>query len=178
MNPFLFISVPHSIAAFLGSVLFHAHELNTRTLKQQLQKLPGIPPRFRQRLLHQGSSLEDGAFLDSAIDLQLLLLTFIGPCQKQADELTLAAETGALERVEALLQLPQDPDLASITGQRPLARAARQGHMEIARLLLEAGAKKDLGNHSGSTALMFASQQGHLEIARLLLELGADKDSC
>ena len=49
---------------------------DVRSLKRRLSQLPGLPPRFRQRLLLDGRGLEDAVMLDSAMDLQLVLLPF------------------------------------------------------------------------------------------------------
>ena len=47
-----------------------------RSLKKRLTQLHGLPPRFRQRLLLDGETLEDTAKLDCPTSLELVLLTF------------------------------------------------------------------------------------------------------
>ena len=72
---------------------------NVREVKQRLHSLHGLPPRFRQRLLFQGASLDDAANLDSPMDLDLVLQEFSDAAQAQADELVAAARDGAVEQV-------------------------------------------------------------------------------
>ena len=43
---------------------------DVKSLKQRLQQ-HGLPPRFRQRLLHEGNNLDDAVMLDSLMDLQV-----------------------------------------------------------------------------------------------------------
>ncbi|OLQ12858.1 Kinase D-interacting substrate of 220 kDa [Symbiodinium microadriaticum] len=90
------------------------------------------------------------------------------------EDLADAAEQGSVSEVEAMMQLPQDPDLCGTRGQPALTIASMQGHVEVARLLLEAGADKNF--HNGTTALMLASLQGHVEAAQLLVEANANTD--
>ena len=47
---------------------------DVRGLKQKLNELHGLPPRFRQRVLLHGESLEDTVKLDCPMDLDLVLL--------------------------------------------------------------------------------------------------------
>ena len=47
---------------------------DVKSLKQRLQQ-HGLPPRFRQRLLHEGNALDDAVMLDSLMDLQVLAPT-------------------------------------------------------------------------------------------------------
>ena len=44
---------------------------DVRALKQRLHRQHGLPPRFRQRLLQEGSTLDDDVKLDSVMDLQV-----------------------------------------------------------------------------------------------------------
>ena len=43
-----------------------------------------------------------------------------------------------------MLQLPQDPNLATTEGSRALVQASARGHINMVQLLLEARADKDL----------------------------------
>ena len=45
-----------------------------REVKQRLHRLHGLPPRFRQRLILQGSTLDDAEVLASSLDLELVVL--------------------------------------------------------------------------------------------------------
>ena len=83
-------------------------------------------------------------------------------------------------QVEAMLQLPLDPNLFDARGFAALVQASQHGHVEVVALLLEGGANTDLAEtfelSEGLTALAAASELGSVEVARLLLEAGADKD--
>ena len=46
-------------------------------VKRYLHQRFSLPPRFRQRLLHQGETLFDMAKIDALMDLQLVLLPII-----------------------------------------------------------------------------------------------------
>ena len=71
---------------------------DVRSLKQQLSQLHGVPPRFRQRLLLYGKSLDDSFPLDSPLDLELVLLCFAGVSQAEVDELANAAARGFMSQ--------------------------------------------------------------------------------
>ena len=157
---------------------------DVRALKRHLQGLCGVP-RFRQRLLASGSSLEDAAELQSSADLQLVLLPFFEAAPTEVDELIAAAGQGHVSEVEAVLQRPQDPDLARLPSfadpheakKIPLGEATWRGHLEIAGLLLEAGADKDQRfGRDEETCLHVACRQGNVAMVRLLLKAGADRD--
>ena len=69
---------------------------DVRSLKRHLQGLCGLP-RFRQRLLHEDTPLEDENKLLSQrlpTDLQLVLLSFASVSGRQRDDLTNAAAFG------------------------------------------------------------------------------------
>ena len=109
-----------------------------RHLKERLAQLHGVP-RFRQRLLDDGESLQDTATLYST-DLQLVFLNYSEASLEQAAELTAAVGHASASKVEEILQRPQDPNQADADGNTPLILAE---NVEIASLLLEAGANKD-----------------------------------
>ena len=164
------------LAAFTTEDLSSVEKV--RALKQRLESLCGLP-RFRQRLLYDGVALEDDIVLATPMDLHLLLLPLSDDYQK-ARELVEASARGFLSQVEALLQLPQDPDVITQDQQEdhgtnvPLHSACKGGHLEVARLLLEARADPDHATASGATPLFSASKHGHEDIVRLLLEANAD----
>ncbi|CAE7376770.1 unnamed protein product [Symbiodinium sp. CCMP2456] len=171
---------------------------DVKSLKQRLHQQHGLPPRFRQRLLHMENTLDDAVMLESLLDLrgsvgegvlnrrldpdlvpdavtdlQVVTLAF---SEDQPLELWRAAGQGHLAEVESLLQLPMDPDLRYFSAT-PLMRASENDHANVARLLLEAGAQTDLQRHNaGETALMDAAREGHSQVVQLLLEAGAQKD--
>ena len=68
---------------------------DVRSLKRRLSRLHGLPPRFRQRLLCDGTALEDAEELDSPLDLQLVLLPFADASHPQVYKLATAAQNGA-----------------------------------------------------------------------------------
>ena len=75
-------------------------ELNdVKELKQQLNRLHGLPTRFRQRLFVCGSPLDDSAPLDSPMDLELVLLSYSATSETQAEELTTASTEGSMTKV-------------------------------------------------------------------------------
>ena len=71
---------------------------NVREVKQRLHQHHGLPPRFRQRLILEGATLDDAEELDSPIDLDLVVQTFSSPSQAQADELVAAARDGSVQQ--------------------------------------------------------------------------------
>ncbi|CAE7943916.1 mask [Symbiodinium sp. KB8] len=149
---------------------------DAKALKQELSRKHGLPPRFRQRLFHRGSPVDDSAPLDSILELQLVVLPYsLAPME--AEELATASVNGTVSEVEAILQQPRHPDMVCDDGRSPAMLASAEGHVEVVGLLLEAGADKNLAAEDGYTALMSASRKGHVEVARLLLEAGADQNS-
>ena len=56
-------------------------------LKRRLNQAHGLPPRFRQRLLFQGNPLDDATKLSSPMNLEIVLLTFVGASQNLGDEM-------------------------------------------------------------------------------------------
>ena len=76
---------------------------DVKALKQHLNQLHDLPPRFRQRLLLHGQCLEDTATLHSAMALELVVLAFIpNRSPDEVQEFTAAAEAGDLEKVRSL----------------------------------------------------------------------------
>ena len=73
---------------------------DVKSLKRRLSQLPGVPPRFRQRLLLNGRQLEDAAELDSPMDLQLVLLPFADMSQAEGCEFAAAARQGFAAKVQ------------------------------------------------------------------------------
>ena len=71
---------------------------SVREVKQRLHQLHGLPPRFRQRLIFQGTNLDDADKLDSPLDLILVVLSYSSPSQTEGKELTDATKNGSLEK--------------------------------------------------------------------------------
>ena len=67
---------------------------DVQALKQRLHHQHGLPPRFRQRLLHEGNILDDAFELDSPMDLQVLTLPFSEASDTQRDRLYEASGSG------------------------------------------------------------------------------------
>ena len=140
------------------NIKFPVEELeDVKTLKRLLHDLHQFPPRFRQRILIEGRNLDDSAKLDSSVDASVVLQALHKPSQSEADNLAAAAESGSLSKVEAILQLPQDPNAPDRSGCRPIFIASLHGHIETVRLLLEATADKDSVDNNGATAPQFSN---------------------
>ena len=139
-----------------------------RHLKRYLCCAYGLPPRFQQRILHDGAVLDDETCcfrLASPFSVQLILLPFVEATPEQIDNFLEAARQGESSEVERHLLLPHDPDLIP---QRRRARALYQascdGHAGVVSLLLEAGANKDAPYHhfgNSRTPLLAACEKGH-----------------
>lgn len=143
-------------------------------LKRHLQRLCGRP-RFRQRLLNQGSLLDETEEVATRTDLQLVLLPFESISLDEVEELIDAAADGQVMKVEEFLKRPVDPDVTD-NETTALSEAASEGHVEVARLLLEAGAATDKDDPGYCTPLSASAMCGHVEVVQLLLEAGADRD--
>ena len=146
-------------------------------VKAILCRQHGCPPSM-QKLLHNGSILEDSTKLETPIDLQLVLsyVTTDAKEQEAHRELVAACQNGYRKLAKVLLEAGVDKDKQNSLGYTSLMQAAKKGHVEIAQLLLEAGANIDIPCTSGCTALTRATENGHVEMVRLLLEAGADSD--
>ena len=80
---------------------------DVRALKQHLNQLQDLPPRFRQRLLLNGQCLEDTFTVHSAMELELVVLAFItNPSPHQVQEFTAAAGAGRFDKAPALNTAP------------------------------------------------------------------------
>ena len=81
---------------------------DVKTLKQRLHHQHGLPPRFRQRLLREGSILDDALELDSPMDLQVLTLPFSEVSETQ-DRLYEASRCGPAAEAGELAVLKHSP---------------------------------------------------------------------
>ena len=144
-----------------------------KALKQRLQALLGMT-RFRQRLLIDGRELHECDELWPSMELELVLLNFCPADDAQCRELYAAVGIDSVERTEAVLALPQDPDVSMQQDRTALQYAAVCGSAECMRLLLEAGADRDRTSEDGYTPLALAAAQGHLEILGILIQARAD----
>ena len=135
--------------------------------------------RFRQRILN-GSAVElcDDQEIFPLVDLQLVILDF-WPSEKHEDaKLVFACEQNELEKVEVMLQRPQNPDARDRDGWPALHFAARVGNASCMELLLESRADLEIrSTEDGFTALHCAAFNGHAEVLKLLLDAGADRNT-
>ncbi|CAE7226718.1 ANKHD1, partial [Symbiodinium sp. CCMP2456] len=155
---------------------------NVRALKLVLNKQHGFPPRFRQRLFLQSDLLEDAFELATSTDmlLEFVVLDFVDVSLRQVKALIRAAKSAKLSEVESMLQLPQDPNLISRSGETALAHAVAKNHLEIARVLVEAGSHVDAAvGACRSTPLFIAVNVpgGGVAMVKFLLEAGASIES-
>ena len=86
---------------------------DVKSLKQLLQRTHGFPPRFRQQLLLNQKLLDDAFKLDTAMDLQLVLLTFSSTSQAQTHELTAALTTASAVEAGNRQTLTSGPKLVN-----------------------------------------------------------------
>ena len=77
---------------------------DVKALKQRLHQQHGLPPRFRQRLLHEGNTLDDCIQLDTAMDLQVLIVAFSEVSEDQQQELFSAAFDGRVAEAGGMQQ--------------------------------------------------------------------------
>ena len=120
----------------------------------------------------------------AAVNAELTRGTDVNTLDKHGRRaLVLAAGSGHIQVVKALLQAGAELDGSQIGGSEalsgergwmPLMAAARSGQTEIASLLLKTGANVNARNAQGETALMQAISSGSVATVRLLLEHGAD----
>ena len=88
-------------------------------------------------------------------------------------QFVLAARSGRIERVSALLDEGAKVNSRDRNGDSPLNMAAANGNEALTDVLLKAGADVNLANLSGVTPLMAAAFNGNVEIVRKLLAVGA-----
>ena len=81
---------------------------DVRALKQYLNQLHGLPPRFRQRLLLHGQCLEDTATLPPGMELELAVLAFM-PNRSTYEVQEFAAAARAGDYDEALARSTAPP---------------------------------------------------------------------
>ncbi|CAE7614788.1 mask [Symbiodinium sp. CCMP2592] len=134
----------------------------------------GLPPPCRPRLLR-----DDKSQTPPSVELHVVEMTFVDASDQTADVVSFfsAVADGDVAKVEALLQLPMNPDV-SAWGGTPLMRAAAVNQTGVAQLLLEAGAQLDFCDSRGHTPLMDAAGAWLCRAAmvQLLLDAGAQRD--
>ncbi|CAE7314141.1 ANK2, partial [Symbiodinium sp. CCMP2456] len=154
-----------------------ANMCDVKNLKKRLTKLCGAS-RFRQRLLRDGTILNDNVLLTEPADLHLVLLPFCRSSDSHKERVNAAIRRGNTDYVESMLQGPHDPEALTTPLSSPMLVASYYRWIEITKLLLEARAHADRA-FQDETPLFVAASKGSLGIVQLLLDAGADKDrSC
>ena len=80
---------------------------DVKALKQRLHEQHGLPPRFRQRLFHEGNTLDDAVQLDTAMDVQILIVAFIENWEEEGPELCEAAASDRVDQAGSLVTSEQ-----------------------------------------------------------------------
>ena len=93
------------------------------------------------------------------------------------EALRIAARSGDLEKVKALLKSGVNPDATTTNSYTPLAYAASGGHLEVMKHLLANGADVDKASRFKKTPLLVAVGSPHVDAVKLLLAEGADIDA-
>ncbi|CAE7237939.1 ANKHD1 [Symbiodinium natans] len=133
-------------------------------------------PVCLQQLLEDERVLEDSALLDGSLDLQLVMLSDLGPEQMPmcAHELVeYAAQFGHVEVAQTAASWRQQEPPAQCWHDRPHARS-EHGQVEIVRLLLEAGAEVNLADMISEDCSHVCICPGTRRDCTSLLEAGAD----
>ena len=92
--------------------------------------------------------------------------------------LHIAAASGDVKKVQAILNSKVDIEVRNREGSTPLYVAAKRGHLNVVKLLAEKGADVNaLGGVVGFTPLHQAAGFYHKEVVRYLLDHGAKVDS-
>ncbi|MBN1212652.1 MAG: ankyrin repeat domain-containing protein [candidate division Zixibacteria bacterium] len=88
--------------------------------------------------------------------------------------LNLAAFSGQVAVVEALLDIGADMNIGDNENSQPIHNAAVAGHIPVLELLLARGADIDSRDDNGMTPFLFSCSYRQLAAARFLLDKGAD----
>lgn len=90
--------------------------------------------------------------------------------------LMVAAEAGAIEATQALLELGADVHRTDSHGETALHLACRAPKRGVVRALLDAGANPNAPTQEGGTPLLITGYFGSAEVAQMLLDAGAKVD--
>ncbi|MHB1352603.1 MAG: ankyrin repeat domain-containing protein [Thiobacillus sp.] len=96
-------------------------------------------------------------------------------------ELLVAASSGDVARIEALLAAGADPAAVDEAGETALMHAAHNGHVAAVEALIAAGADVNAKSPQGWTALAKAAyngdtERGYVEVIEVLHQAGASLD--
>ena len=100
---------------------------DVKALKQRLHQQHGLPPRFRQRLFHDGSLLDDDFQLDTAMDLQAVT-TALNATSEECPELCEAAASGRVAQAGCPLLTAEQRPLLKKTSSLKLANEAKHNY--------------------------------------------------
>jgi ankyrin repeat protein len=111
----------------------------------------------------------------SQITVGILMATMLSWAAPVDAELSIAAMTGDMETVQALILQNVDVNQAQGDGTTALHWAAYRDDADMAHLLLDAGANVSAETRLGElTPLFMAAKNGYAQIVSLLVEAGAD----
>jgi ankyrin repeat protein len=146
--------------------------------------LPEISKQIHHRRLEQEANGDPTAFMFSALS------TYYSEWVTEAlgngadpnaidprgnPAILLAARSGSIEALEALLAHGACIEQTNNLGDTPLHAAAKEGQIKmISRLLRDNGVRADTKNARLQTALFIACDRGHLDAAQLLFAQGAN----
>eukprot|EP00439_Symbiodinium_sp_Y106_P083969 s746_g24.t1 len=178
---------------------------DVKALKQRLHQQHGLPPRFRQRLLHKSSTLDDALSFASFFDPRVVAATFSEATEEMPRQLAAAAEHGSasggalkrrsdpedvarppcrqrllhdrhtLDYVELQVVIVSSSE-ASVEQRQELYEAIADGLVAEVEALLQLPIVPNMWDDDGYTPLIQASKKGDVDIVKLLLEAGALKD--
>lgn len=96
------------------------------------------------------------------------------PCIKMgAEDLTLAAAEGHVERVQIMLQNGVSPFHSDWEGRTPLHAASAAGHLDVVQVLLEAAPNTArIADPSLRMPLCLAAQNGHISVVSHFVNTG------
>ena len=84
-------------------------------------------------------------------------------------EMSDAVDSGAIDRVVALIDAGEHPDAVNSLGESALLKAAWNGDIALSKALLQRGASVSLAAEDGRTPLYSATVSGNLALVQLLL---------
>lgn len=84
-----------------------------------------------------------------------------------------AADAGAQEALEVLIEAGADLDAEDKQGETALIKAVLKGHIRIVRALVDGGADMNHTDYTGRTALVHAEESRNRGIANMLASRGA-----
>lgn len=89
---------------------------------------------------------------------------------RQETPIHLAAASGSVAEVRALVGLREKVDATDIDGRTPLHLAALHGHQPVVEILVQLGANPSLLTGQKETLLHFAAEHGHFDLVCFLLQ--------